>query len=250
MASYRGHLKFSSMLAVANGLAATFYFNLDWGTSLMAAGLTAVSGLLPDLDSDSGVPVREMFNLAAVLVPLMLLKRMLGFGMTEDQTFAVLGILYVFIRFGLSNIFKHLSVHRGMFHSVPAMIIAGCLVFLCYTHDSMLLRMYMAASAMVGFLSHLVLDELCSVDFNGMSVQLNQFAGSAVKFFGPSIMANLFAWSLCITMGYLAWVDFEHHSLALKNGKKPDHDSMHIMPPKAQPLTKTVKPVAQPFSQL
>lgn len=113
MASYRGHLKFSSILAVANGLLATFYFDLDWGTSLMAAGITAVSGLLPDLDSSSGVPVREMFNLTAVVVPLMLLKRMLGFGLTEDQTFAILAILYVFIRFGLSNIFRHLSVHRG-----------------------------------------------------------------------------------------------------------------------------------------
>ena len=250
MASYRGHLRFSSMLAVANGLLATFYFDLDWGTSLMAAGITAVSGLLPDLDSSSGVPVREMFNLTAVVVPLMLLKRMLGFGLTEDQTFAILAILYVVIRFGVSNIVRHLSVHRGMFHSIPAMVSAGGLVFLCYTHDSTLLRVYMAASAMVGFLSHLVLDELCSVDFNGVTVELNQFAGTAVKFFGPSLFPNLFAWSLCIAVSYFAWVDFEHHALAVKDGKKPNTDGLHIMPPQVQPLTKTVKPVAQPFSQL
>lgn len=250
MASYRGHLKFSSMLAVANGLLATFYFNLDWGVSLMAAGITAVSGLLPDLDSDSGVPVREMFNISAVLIPLMMLKRMLGFGLTEDQTFAILGILYVFIRFGLSNIFRHLSVHRGMFHSVPAMVVAGCIVFLTYTHDSMTLRLYMSASAMVGFFSHLVLDELCSVDFNGIAIHLNQFAGSAVKFFGPSLMANLVAWSICGALCYFSWVDYEHHMHAVKQGKKPDHDQMHLLPPEGHPFTKTMKPVAERFSQL
>ena len=250
MASYRGHLKFSSMLAVANGLAAVFYFNLDWGVSLVAAGVTAVSGLLPDLDSDSGVPVREMFNLAAVLVPLMLLKRMLGFGLTEDQTFAVLGIMYAFIRFGLSNVFRHISVHRGMFHSIPAMVIAGCIAFLAYTHDSLPLRLYIAASAMVGFLSHLVLDELCSVDFNGIAIHLNQFAGSAVKMFGPSLPANMIAWSICLTLSYFAWVDYEHHVAAVKSGKKPDHDQMHVLPPDGHPLTKRVKPVAERFSQL
>lgn len=250
MASYRGHIKFSSMLAVVNSLVAMFYFQLDWGTSLMAGAITAVSGLLPDLDSDSGVPVREMFNLAAVLVPLMLLKRMLGLGLTDDQTFAIMGTLYVVIRFGLSNVFRHLSVHRGMFHSVPAMLIAGSLVFLCYTHDTTSLRMYMGVSAMIGFLSHLVLDELCSVDFNGVSVQLNQFAGSAVKFFGPSLFANLFAWSLCIGIGYLAWVDFEHHATAVKSGKKANHDSLHVLPPKGHPFTNMIKPIAERFSQL
>jgi len=40
---------------------------------------------------------------------------------------------------------------------------------------------FLAVGAMIGFLSHLVLDELCSVDLNGWCRRLNQFAGSAVK---------------------------------------------------------------------
>lgn len=231
------------MLGAANGIAATMVFNLDWGVALMAAGITAVCGLLPDLDSQSGVPVREMFNLAAVLVPLMLLKRLFKYGLTEDQAFAVLSMLYVFIRFGVSRFFKKLCVHRGMFHSIPAMSIVGSLIFLTYTHDSLLLRLYMAASGMLGFLSHLVLDELCSVDFNGMSVKLNQFAGSAVKCFGPSLGPNLFCWSIALTMGYFSWLDYEKQGEALKKGTLPSQHGVQAMPPPHNPLHKLLQPV-------
>src|SRR5205823_13701277 len=65
MASYVGHLTFSSMLGAAAGGFAAWQLHLDWGPVFLGAGLTTLGGLLPDLDSDSGVPVREVFGLAA-----------------------------------------------------------------------------------------------------------------------------------------------------------------------------------------
>ena len=75
MASWRGHLTFSTGLGAAYGGLAFTQLGVDWPTAAVAAGFTALGGLLPDLDSDSGVPVRELFNLAAVAVPLALLRR-------------------------------------------------------------------------------------------------------------------------------------------------------------------------------
>ena len=66
MASYQGHLAAASVLGAAYGGLGYVYWGLDWGPAFLAAGLTALGGLMPDLDSDSGVPVRELFNVAAV----------------------------------------------------------------------------------------------------------------------------------------------------------------------------------------
>jgi hypothetical protein len=210
MAGYRTHLAVSSALGAAYGAAGFFALGYDWGAAALAGGLTAAGGLLPDLDSDSGVPVREMFGLAAAFAPFLLYHRLSTDRKfdTPEKVIAVLVGLYLFIRYGLSALFKRLTVHRGMYHSIPAMLIAGLTVYLFSANPSRQLRVYLAGGVMVGFLSHLVLDELYSVDFMGYKVRLNKYAGSAVKFFSPSWAANLTAYAILGALGYLAYLDW------------------------------------------
>src|SRR5262249_18279177 len=85
MASFRGHISFAAVLGAIYGAAGSIMFGLDWGPVFLGAGLTTIGGLMPDLDSDSGVPVRELFNLAAVIVPLLFARRLLHAGMTPEQ---------------------------------------------------------------------------------------------------------------------------------------------------------------------
>jgi hypothetical protein len=211
MASYKGHLTFSTALGAAYGAAGLFGLGYDWGVAGLAGGLTAVGGLLPDLDSDSGVPVRELFGLAAALTPFLLYNRLLAdprFDQHHERVVVALVVLYLFIRYGLSNVFRRLTVHRGMYHSIPAMLIAGLTVYLLDANPSRCLRIYLAGGVMLGFLSHLVLDELFSVDFMGFKIRLNKYAGSALKFFSPSWGATLTTYALLGLLGYLAYLDW------------------------------------------
>src|SRR5438552_9253483 len=80
MASYLGHLTFSSALGAAYGSAGVLLWGMDWGPAFLGAGLTTLGGLLPDLDSGSGVPVRELFGIGAVIVPLLLIRRLVILG--------------------------------------------------------------------------------------------------------------------------------------------------------------------------
>jgi membrane-bound metal-dependent hydrolase YbcI (DUF457 family) len=208
MASYRGHLMFSSLLGGVYGSAAIIYWDADWGKALLGAGLTTIGGLLPDLDSDSGVPVRELFGAAACIVPFFLFRRFQRLGLPEEQTLVLLGGLYLFIRYILSAIFKRWTVHRGMFHSLPAMLIAGLVVFLGYTSPDRNLRVYLAGGVMLGFFSHLILDEIYSVDFMGMTLRLNKYAGSAVKLFSPSWPATLTCYTILGVLLYLGWQEW------------------------------------------
>src|SRR5438094_5245917 len=117
MASYKGHLTFSTALGAGYGAAGLFVLGYDWGPAALAGGLTAVGGLLPDLDSDSGVPVREMFGFAAAFTPFLLYHRLLGDShfTNHEQIIVVLIVLYLFIRYGLSTFLKRITVHRGMY---------------------------------------------------------------------------------------------------------------------------------------
>jgi hypothetical protein len=205
MASYRGHLVVSSALGAAYGAGGLFYWDYDWGPACLAAGLTTLGGLLPDLDSDSGVPVREMFGLAAAATPLLLFDRI--HAATLERKVVLLAAVYLFIRYVLANTFKHMTVHRGMFHSIPALLISGLATFLLYHNPDVRLRLYLAGGVMLGFLSHLTLDELYSVDFTGVRPRLNRYAGSALKLASPSWAATLSTYVLLCALGFLAFID-------------------------------------------
>jgi len=230
MASYAGHLSLSAVLGAAYGSAGAYYYQMDWGPALLAAGLTTIGGVLPDLDSDSGVPVRELFGLGAVVVPFLMLRRLVDLNFTFEELVAVMAGIYLFVRYGMSEIFKRITVHRGIFHSVPAMAIAGLTVFLLYHSPDTQLRVYFALGTMVGFLSHLVLDELCSVDFSGAALHLNQFAGSALKLYSQSWPVTVSTYLLLFSLGYLAsreianpnetWHTWQHRTLNIASGWK------------------------------
>jgi hypothetical protein len=169
-----------------------------------------VGGLLPDLDSDSGVPVRELFGGAATVVPLLLFPHLhADLNLTPEQALVIMIGVYVLIRFVLSRLFKHYTVHRGMFHSIPAMFITGLAVFLLYHHPDRYLRLYLAGGTMLGFLSHLVLDEIYSVDFMGLRVRLNKYAGSALKFFSPSWPATVATYLVLAALAFAALLEWD-----------------------------------------
>src|SRR6516165_9559825 len=210
MASYRGHLAFAGALGAAYGSLSLFKWGYDWGPALVAAGLTTLGGLLPDLDSDSGVPVRELFGVSAAVVPFLLFRSVYEMrGQSTEQTLVILAVFYVFIRYVLSDVFKRWTVHRGMFHSIPALVIAGLATYLLYPSDSTHLRLFLAGAVMLGFLSHLVLDEIYSVDFMGTRLHLNKYAGSAVKFVSKSWSATLTAYLLLGVLAWRAWLEWK-----------------------------------------
>jgi hypothetical protein len=213
MASYRGHLAFSAALGVAYGGFGYWYWGLDWGAALVAVGVTTLGGLLPDLDSDSGVPVRELFGIAAAVTPFLIYQHLRDTQLTTEQTLVLLAGVYIVIRYVLSAIFKRWTIHRGMWHSIPALLIAGLAFYLGYHTTSPFLRMFLAGGVMLGFLSHLVLDEIYSVDFTGAHLRLNKYAGSALKFHSRSWPATIIAYSILGVLGYFAWMDW-HRSAA------------------------------------
>lgn len=208
MASYRGHLMVSAPLGAAYGALVLTRPEFDWGTAVLAATLTTIGGLLPDLDSDSGVPVRELFGMIAALIAIFLVRPLQQAQFTLEQTLAIVVISYFFVRYVVSAAFKAMTVHRGMFHSIPAMLISGMIVYQAYPTADIRLKLFLGGGVALGFLSHLILDEIYAVDFNGIRLKTNQFAGTALKFGSPSWTATLFTYAILFTLGYAMFYGF------------------------------------------
>jgi hypothetical protein len=208
MAGYREHISVSGLCGVCYGVGTAYAFGFTPVQGALAGCLTWVAGMLPDLDSDTGKPIREVFSLVAAMAPLVLMRRLEEWcgGNLEAAVLAAIG-LYAAIRYGAAAVLSKISVHRGMFHSIPAMLIAAELVFLAYRSDSMAVKLLMAGGVALGFLSHLVLDELYSVQWSGLRLRLNKAAGSAFKLLGRSYVPNVFTWTVLMFLTYLSLVD-------------------------------------------
>ncbi len=208
MAGFRTHITVSSACGILYGGAAVQPLGFSTEAGLLAAGVTAVGGMLPDLDSGSGRPVREMFGLAAVLVPLMLVHRLMHAGVSHEGVLATFLFGYLIIKYVVSEVFKQFTVHRGMYHSIPALLISGLVVYLMYQTPERNLRAMLGGGVMVGFASHLILDEIWSVDWRGMKPKLKSSAGSAIKFASPSYFATITCYLILGGLSYLAYLDY------------------------------------------
>lgn len=221
MASYRGHLMLSAPLGAGYGALALLRNEHEWGACLLGAGLTTLGGLLPDLDSDSGVPVRELFGLLASVSAFVAYHPLREHGMPLEQALVIMAAVYFFMRYVAANTFRRWTVHRGMYHSIPAMLISGMLVYLGYPSKDFSLKLYLAGGVMVGFLSHLVLDEIYAVDFMGLRLKFNKFAGSALKFGSPSYTATIATYILLFALGYVAWEGVPEWARSPQNWPRP-----------------------------
>jgi membrane-bound metal-dependent hydrolase YbcI (DUF457 family) len=206
MAAFREHITVSSALGVGYGFFLS-RLGVGWVHCSLAAALCGIAGMLPDLDSDSGRPVRELFGVFAVVAALLLFRRMQDTGATPDGTILAAGAVYMLVRYGVAWLFKHVTVHRGMFHSLPAALIAAEIVFLAHTSPEPLGRLLLAGGVFVGFVSHLVLDEIYSVDMRGLRLRLKDSAGSALKLASPNWPSTAFTWLILAGLTYVIGVE-------------------------------------------
>ncbi len=101
--------------------------------------------------------------------------------------------------------FERLTVHRGLFHSLPALLVATGLLAL-WTEGYM--RLVLALAFFVGGLSHLILDEIFSVDWEGR--RLKRSFGTALcvwKRKSPLISGLL--WLLSLALAAQLYFNFD-----------------------------------------
>lgn len=196
MADFTTHISTSSALGVAYASAGYFMLGMPVPSCLVAGGLCSVSGMLPDIDSDSGVPQRESIGFAAAIVPMLAMERFAQMGLSHEMLAVIGGGAYLFIRFFVGWLIKVYTAHRGMWHSVPAMLIAGLLAFVVASGPTIDVRLFKSCGVILGFFSHLFLDEVWALDFSWGLPRPKKSFGTAIKFWGDSLWGNVLCYSI------------------------------------------------------
>jgi len=208
VADFKTHITGSTLVGVAYGYWGVTSQGMSLESAIIAGGLCSVSGMLPDLDSDSGIPLRETSMFAAAIVPVLMIERFRDMGLSHEAMALGAMLVYVAIRFIVVEIFKRYTVHRGMWHSIPAAGIAGLLAYLAMPCVSEGIRVYKTLGVVTGFMVHLILDEIWSIDFRLGRFRLKKSFGTALKFFGNNWFSNITVYAKLILLAYIAWGDY------------------------------------------
>lgn len=211
MALFREHISVGALAGVV-GVVLLYFYALVTDPLLLALLfiVTTISSFLPDLDSDSGIPFYTVFG----LFTLACTGAALFWALTHYPTpwYYLVGIpagALVLVWFVLGGIFKRFTHHRGIMHSVPAMAIVGLCAFLAARHleQGENVSLWFAAFAALGFLTHLVLDEVHSeVNFDGIPFVPKKSLGTALKLFSGSFAVNMFTYLLLALLAYTAYM--------------------------------------------
>ncbi len=206
MAMFHTHIRVSTVAGIVGGAVAYLNYGVPLTTSVVGGGLCAIGGILPDIDSGPGIPLREITTFLASAVPTMLITRLLSYNMNQEMLILTGATIYVGIRFGLAHFLRQYTVHRGMFHSFPSMAIFGELTYLLFYGESPFVRVFMVAAVCLGFFIHLLLDEIYSVEWDGRPRVKRSF-GTAMKFVGDNWWANATCYGKLAVLTYFVLID-------------------------------------------
>jgi len=210
MANFDAHISVGLIVGYVGGaMAAIKGWTMAQLTPFIMFAAAGIGSFLPDLDCDSGKPLELVFGILSILGGSMSFLYLLNSRNAPwPYWVAIPPVVALLIRYGVSNIFQRFTVHRGIFHSIPMLLI---FVLLC----AMALRMLkwprtdvlaISMSLGAGFLSHLLLDEACSIfDFSTFSFQPKRSLGTALCFTGLSVQTTLAAYALLTGLVWYNW---------------------------------------------
>lgn len=183
MANFTTHIAIGT---VVSGALATLTLAADVVApqNLVAVTLAgALGSVLPDIDLKDSRPSRAMFAGLAIFASFAVL-----FNAATKFSIAELWLLWLgtllLVRYGLHTIFHRMSVHRGIWHSILAAVFCSVATAIVFRHllDKPDGVSWLAAAFMfVGYITHLTLDEIYSVDV--MDTRIKSSFGTALKLF-------------------------------------------------------------------
>ena len=155
--------------------------------------MSIIGGVLPDLDSDTGKPLSILFGLLALIIPAVMLKPVSQYhDLSPEFLICYFAVGYFMINYVARGFIKKITIHRGIMHSVPFVLLCGICAFFLFSPsgENMALAVGFAVSA--GGITHLLMDEVHSLSWSWWGgVRRNKATGSAFKFTSSSILCTV-----------------------------------------------------------
>jgi membrane-bound metal-dependent hydrolase YbcI (DUF457 family) len=181
MANFKTHL---GVGVVASGMLATLTMasSLVPADDLIKLALVGTLGsVLPDIDLQNSRASQAMFTGLALFIAFTLLFNFAWKYSIAEMWIVWVGVFFL-VRYLGHNLFHRFAVHRGIFHSLLAGVffafVTAVVFWNCYGSTPSI-AWHAGAFMLFGYIIHLLLDEIYSVDFNNNRVKRS--FGTAMK---------------------------------------------------------------------
>ena len=205
MANFNTHLLVASAASLGAALVAVNVHLIADTDMPWLIFLGILGGLLPDIDASNSRPVRLLFTVLALLGAAAALHALKSH-YSPYPLLLILAGAYLSIRYGLFALFNALTVHRGVFHSVLAALFFALLMTCIsyhFLHRNALHAWLDGFFIALGFVVHLLLDEVYSVDLSNS--RMKSSFGTALKLYSYNNMAASALMILCtMTLYWMA----------------------------------------------
>lgn len=181
MADFKTHI---TVAFAASGLAATCL--LAGGVArpdqvLFYFVLGSVGGVLPDIDADNSIPLKLTFDILSLVIAFgVMFSQRWGHSVIELSLIWL--AVFLAVKYLVFSFFIRMTVHRGIIHSIPAGVTFGLMTVILLDQVRGVSSGYAWMGGFflfLGYVIHLFLDELHSVNFSDMS--LRGSFGTALK---------------------------------------------------------------------
>lgn len=197
MANFNTHLTVAIAASAGAALTATQFNIIPIVEAPWMVAFGTIGGLLPDIDSPHSKPVKLLFT-ALGIIALLIVVNLLQNRFPAYIVLALATIMYFIVRYGIAKLFDKFTVHRGIFHSILTAVFFGLLI-ICISyyllHWDVVHSWLSGLFITFGFIVHLTLDEVYSVDLSNK--RLKKSFGTALK---------LFSYDNLLTSGLMAAV--------------------------------------------
>lgn len=196
MANFRTHIGFGVFIGIGFIVFGLLFALFSSTESMIWVFLAVLIGsFLPDLDMDDGLPFQILFGLLGAGLAGLFFLNLYQEGEREIKNLILIpALVFGLARFVLGYFFKKFTDHRGIFHSVPGAILFGLLTIWILNLLNILesQKIFLGIAVSVGYLGHLVLDEIySSVNLKGYSLLPKKSLGNALKFYSSSKLSSL-----------------------------------------------------------
>ncbi len=181
MANFKTHIVVAT---ATSGLVSVTWLMMHLATPWEVGGyflLGALGGLLPDIDSDKSAPLTMIFFLLSIYCAFAFVFTM-ALQYSYLELLCLWYALYFGIRYLVFEFVIRVTVHRGIFHSILALVFVAVLtVDLSYYFFNRAINVAWTNGLFIGigYGVHLCLDELYSVDLRGRRIKKS--FGTALK---------------------------------------------------------------------
>ena len=200
MADFKAHTSVGTLWGLLLGTVCVISDFCSLIGGIVILFLAATSSAAPDIDSDTGRPRELVLSFLGIAIPIVLLFNIYDSTSSENILAATL-ISFFLVRYILGYLLAKFTVHRGLWHSIPAAVLCSEITYLLFFDLPVKVRLLYALSVLGGFISHLLLDEMYSVKV--LALDTKRSFGTALKFTGPSKLQTFLLYFLifCSAVG-------------------------------------------------